>query len=169
VILPGLALPDIPSGAHHLKERGQLAPGRPSFVRTVRSPDGRFDPTRCRFLYPSWHRKPSGGRFADLANDPPDRANPHHRAPGTQLSNKQPVGSCAVASASRRLANRQPIPSRRLRRTCSFTESIELALRIRASLERCPKSSVFSRPFRGCRFEFGLVQQSASSNCKTNL
>jgi hypothetical protein len=112
VIFPGLALPDTPAGLITLENADSWPPGRPSFVRTVRSPDGRFDPTRCRFLYPSWPRKPSGGRFADLANDPPRRANPPHCAPGTQLSKKQRVRSRAVAPASRRLSSGQLIRSK---------------------------------------------------------
>ena len=61
----------------------RLLPSRLSFLRTVRSPDGRFDPTRCRYVDPSWHRKPSRCRFAGFPSDPSCRANPPHRAPRT--------------------------------------------------------------------------------------
>ena len=115
----------------HLRIAERLLPNRPSFVRTNRSPDGRFDPTRCRHVYSSWHRKPSRCRFADFPSDPPRRLNPSYGTPRTQLPKKHRVGPRAVAAASRRLSNGQILPLQAdVHPICSFTDSI----RIRASL-----------------------------------
>lgn len=99
-----------PRGRSSVKNAERLLPDRASVVRTIRSPDGRFDRTRCRLVYSSWHRKPSPSRFAAPPSESPRRANPPRRAPTTQLSKKHPVGSRAIALASGRLSSGHPIP-----------------------------------------------------------
>jgi hypothetical protein len=66
--------PGIPSGGFISRtriSRLKLLPDRPSFLRAIRSPDGRFNRTRSRLLCPSWHRKPSRRSSASVGTAAP--------------------------------------------------------------------------------------------------
>jgi len=61
--------------------RLKLLPDRPSFLRAIRSPDGRFDRTRCRLFRPSWHRMPSRRSSVGPTRVSPDEVSPAEASP----------------------------------------------------------------------------------------
>jgi hypothetical protein len=104
--------PDIPSGGFigqtdlaTYNFAAKAAPRPSSFCRAIRSPDGRFDRTRCRLFCPPWHRKPR--RRFSTSPVPTKRvspggsarcAHPRLRAPGPQLP-KEPAGRSSSVGA----------------------------------------------------------------------